>query len=386
MSRSFTTARALAVLGAALALLAVSPSARAADKKAANIDVVICLDVSNSMDGLIASAKARLWDIVNDLGKVKPSPNLRVGLYSYGHNNYPREKGWVRKELDLTTDLDSVYQKLNGLTTFGGEEYVARVCRDAISEQKWSEDKKSLKMIFVCGNEPANQDRQVHLKDVAQTALKKDIVINTIYCGPGNHPEAQGWREFAVMAEGRFASIDQQGGTVAIATPQDKKLAELSGKLNTTYVAYGKEQMRREKAVNQAAQDANASKLPGAAGPAAAAARATSKGGGLYRNSDWDLVDRLKDDPKFDITKVPENELCDELRKLKPEERVKYVKDQLEKRRGIQKEIMELSKERDEYIKKESKKNAKKGDKAFDEAVRGTLREQAARKGLTIPE
>ncbi|HKB41008.1 MAG TPA: vWA domain-containing protein [Gemmataceae bacterium] len=381
MSRSFTTARALAVLGAVLALLAVSPSARAADKKAANIDVVICLDVSNSMDGLIASAKAKLWDIVNDLGKVKPSPNLRVGLYSYGHNNYPRDRGWVRKELDLTTDLDSVYQKLNGLTTYGGDEYVARVCRDAISEQKWSEDKKSLKMIFVCGNEPANQDPQVHLKDVAQMALKKDIVINTIYCGPATHPEAKGWREFAVMAEGRFASIDQEGGTVAIATPQDKKLAELSGKLNTTYVAYGKEQMRREKAVNQATQDANAAKLPGAA-----AARATSKGGALYRNSDWDLVDRLIDDPKFDITKVPEKELCDELRKLKPEERVKYVKDQLEKRRGIQKEIMQLSKERDEYLKKESKKNAKKGDKAFDEAVRGTLREQAARKGLTIPE
>ena len=381
MTRLLSTSRALAVLGAALALLALSPAAQAADKKPANIDVVICLDVSNSMDGLIASAKAKLWDIVNDLGKVKPSPNLRVGLYSYGHNNYPREKGWVRKDLDLTTDLDSVYQKLNALTTFGGEEYVARVCRDAIAEQKWSEDKKSLKMIFVCGNEPANQDREVHLKNVAQMALKKDIVINTIYCGPARHPEAQGWRDFAVMAEGRFASIDQEGGTVAIATPQDKKLAELSGKLNTTYVAYGREQLRREKTANQAAQDANASKLPGAA-----AARATSKGGGLYRNSDWDLVDRFKDDPKFDITKVPEAELCDELRKLKPEERVKYVKEQLNKRLAIQKEITELSKERDEYIKKETKKSAKKGDKAFDEAVRGTLREQAARKGLTIPE
>src|SRR5262245_23425828 len=246
MSASFTTLRALGLLAATLALLAFSPAAQAADKdkKPADIDVVICLDVSNSMDGLIASAKAKLWDIVNDLGKVKPSPNLRVGLYSYGHNNYPREKGWVRKDLDLTTDLDSVYQKLNALTTYGGEEYVARVCRDAIAEQKWSGDKKALKMIFVCGNEPANQDRQVHLKDVAQMALKKDIVINTIYCGPANHPETKLWKDFAVMAEGRFASIDQQGGTVAIAAPQDKKLAELSGQLNTTYVAYGKAEVR----------------------------------------------------------------------------------------------------------------------------------------------
>ena len=70
------------------------------------------------------------------------------------------------------------------------------------------------------------------------------------------------------------------------------------------------------------------------------------------------------------------NELEDELRKLKPQERVQYVKDQLNKRLAVQKEITELSKKRDEYVKEEMKKNAKKGDKAFDEAVRSSLREQ----------
>ena len=36
------------------------------------IDVVIALDVSGSMSGLIASAKQRLWDIVNQLGRAQP--------------------------------------------------------------------------------------------------------------------------------------------------------------------------------------------------------------------------------------------------------------------------------------------------------------------------
>src|SRR5262249_58975069 len=110
MTRRLTTSWTLTVLGAALALGLLAPTAPAADKKAADIDVVICLDASNSMDGLIASAKVKLWDIVNDLGKIKPTPNLRVGLYSYGHNNYPANRGWVRKDVDLTTDLDAVYQ------------------------------------------------------------------------------------------------------------------------------------------------------------------------------------------------------------------------------------------------------------------------------------
>ena len=379
-----TRRRALPILAAALTLLAFTPGASAEDRArpvAADIDVVICLDVSGSMNGLIDSAKVKLWDIVNDLGKVKPTPNLRVGLYSYGHNTYPANRGWVRKDVDLTTDLDLVYKKLNALTINGGEEYVARVTRDAIVEQKWSSQKKALKLIFVCGNEPADQDKQVHLKDVSQLALKHDIIINTIYCGPAAHPEAQGWRDYARMCEGRFTNIDMNRGTVAVVTPQDKKLAELSARLNTTYVPYGRVELRKEKALNQTAQDANAAK----GGSGVAAARAVSKGSGLYRNADWDLVDKLKE-ANFDITKIPEDQLCDELKKMKPAERVQYVKDKLTRREAIQKEIAEISKKRTEYIRAEMKKTAKKGDRALDEAIRGTVRDQAAKKGIKVPE
>jgi hypothetical protein len=373
----------LALFGAAVALLAPSNTARAEDRKAAVVDVVLCLDVSGSMNHLIDSAKGKLWDIVNDLGKVKPAPRLRVGLYSYGHTFYDPKKGWVRKDADLTEDLDSVYQKLNSLNINGGEEYVARVCRDAIVEQKWSEDRKALKMIFVCGNEPVDQDKQVHLKDVAQMALKKDIIINTIYCERGRQflPEAKGWEDFARMAEGRYAPINMRRGTVAIAAPQDKKLQELSSKLNTTYVAYGTAEHRQFKAQNQAAQDANAARAPGAG-----AGRAATKGGALYRNSDWDIIDRMKDDPKFDITKIPEAELCDELRKLKPEERMAYIQKKKTEREAIQKEIVELSAQRAKYISEEMKKKATAGEKALDDAIRGTLREQANKKGIQIPD
>src|SRR5262249_10861534 len=149
--RTRTLARTSAWLMAAFAAVALHPALPAADETkpaAPNIDVAICLDVSGSMNGLIDSTKAKLWDIVNELGRVKPTPNLRVTLYSYGHTSYDPKKGWVRKESDFTTDLDAIYQKLNALTIRGGTEYVARVCRDALTEQKWSEDKNPLKVIF----------------------------------------------------------------------------------------------------------------------------------------------------------------------------------------------------------------------------------------------
>jgi len=76
------------VLAPAAGALRAAEEAKPAPK---DIDVVICLDVSNSMDGLIASAKVKLWDVVNDLAKIKPTPRLRVGLYSYGNDGYGRQ-------------------------------------------------------------------------------------------------------------------------------------------------------------------------------------------------------------------------------------------------------------------------------------------------------
>ena len=293
-----------------------------------DIDLVLCLDTSGSMDGLIESAKLRLWDIVNELAKVKPVPNLRVGLYSYGNNGHKPEAGWVRKELNLTTDLDDVYAKLNALKTNGGTELVARVSRDALRDQPWSRQANALKIVFVCGNEQVDQDKQVNLKDVAEQARKAGIIINTIYCGPDSDSIAPGWRTFALQCNGSYANIDQDRARAqqVIATPFDKPLLELNSKLNQTYVAYGAagaEKLSMQKAQDSAARQATA---PGMA-PAAALARVESKANSLYRNNAWDLVDRMKEDKSFDILKLKPDELPEELKKLKPEERLEYLKE-----------------------------------------------------------
>jgi hypothetical protein len=372
----------LGVPVAVLVLLLMGGALPAADPKPAAkaIDLVICLDVSNSMDGLIASAKVKLWDIVNELARAKPTPNLRVGLYSFGNDGYDRTVGWVRKDLDLTTDLDALYQKLNALTTRGGTEYVTRVCRDALKDQKWSTEKEALRLIFVCGNEPATQDPVVKLPDAAALAKEMDVLINPIYCGPDSSRDAASWKEYASLCGGRYASINQDRGAVAIATPMDKELADLSSKLSTTYVTYGR--AGKEKALNQVMQDANALR----SAPAAAAARAQAKGSGIYRADDWDLVDRQKRDAKFDVNKLSPEELSEEMRKMTPEQRTAHVKKKVAERDVLVKQINDLSNKRQLYINEQMKKNPSRADKAFDEAVRGSLREQGAKKGLVIPE
>ena len=377
MSRTLTALAALAVLAAA----AHGDEAKPQPKRQA-IDVVICLDVSGSMQGLAKSAQMKLWDVVNDLAKVQPTPDLRVALYSYGNNAYDRTTGWVRQEIDLTADLDRVSEKLSALKATkvpNSDEYVARVCRDAVERLKWSDDPKALKVIFVCGNESAEQDPEVKLKAVAESAVRKGIIINTIYCGNPSDADAPAWKEFARLAEGRFAAIDQDRGTVSVATPHDKELAELGTRLNGTFCFVGKD--AKAMAENQRRQDENALRL----GAPTAASRAESKGGGLYRFEGQDLVERLRQDPKFDVKKVPEAELPDALKKMTPEEREKHVRKLSGERAEIQEKINELAKKREAYIQAELKKKPSATDRAFDEAVRGALRDQARTKGIAIP-
>ena len=141
-----------------LALLTTGLTAAPPADKPKQVDLVLCLDTSNSMDGLIDSAKRKLWAVVNDLAKIEPAPTLRVALFSYGNNTYDAKAGWVRKDLDLTGDLDAVYKQLFALTTKGGTELVARVSQTALADLQWAADRDALKILFVCGNEPADQD------------------------------------------------------------------------------------------------------------------------------------------------------------------------------------------------------------------------------------
>ena len=397
MARSFHALAGVAafVLGVALPLTAADPPKTDAPKPVAAeslpVDLVLCLDVSGSMNGLIDSAKLRLWDVVNELARLKPTPKLRVSLYSYGATRYPADKGWVQKDLDLTDDLDEVYKVLNAYHTGGGEEYVARVTKAALDEQKWSAEKNALKLIFVCGNEPVDQDKQVTLDSVAAQAKKDGVIVNTIYCGPAGSDEEKGWGKFGALCGGRHANIDMNKAAqqVAVKTEYDEQILKLSTELNGTYVVYGKDgQMKCD---NQKAQDANAVKNVAAAGPGGGAAaptaalgRAESKASALYNCATWDLVDRMKE-KDFDLAKIKEEDLSDELKKLKPEERLPFLKKKAAEREEIQKKIAELSAKRQKKVDEERAKAPKSdGEKALDEALKGTVREQAKAKGFEV--
>jgi hypothetical protein len=365
-------------------LLAFPAFVRAADEPAKvvaddkpHIDIVFCIDCSGSMGPVIETAKRKVWAIVNQTAKAKPAPVLRIGLFGYGNRDQ------TARPFPLTDDLDEVYKNLMTFRDEGwGTEWVGWAVKRATDDMKWSEGKQVLKVIYVVGNETAHQGPdEVDYTKTAPQAIAKGIIVNAIYCGnvePQTGPPT--WREMAKLADGRYIEIAGDGGVVAINTPFDDDLAKLSTRLNSTYCAYGAQGLAG--AQNQVAQDQNASGF----GKHVAAERAAAKSSSaVYSNARWDLVDRSKQ-KDFKWEELKEAELPDDMKKMQPAERKAHVEKLSKERDEVQQQIKDLATKRDSYIKEESAKKGLTGDKAFDNAIRESLKEQAEKKGYKFAE
>jgi Mg-chelatase subunit ChlD len=364
---------------AALATLTALAAHAAADTVPANdarrdVDLVIALDISGSMEGLIESAKQRLWDITNELAQARPTPQLRVAILSYGRPSYGEQSGFVRVDLPFTADLDAVNATLFAFQTDGGDEYVSRAIQTSLDALQWSQDAHALKIVFVAGNESAEQDPRLTLERATAEAARRGIVVNAIYCGDDGNADARGWQKVAASTNGLYASIDQNAAAVAnIATPFDARLAALNDELNGTYIAFGSDGARGRE--NLVAQDRNAAAMS----PAASASRIVTKAGVLYR-SEWDLVDALESGKKLE--EIPVDELPAELQALLPAEREAYVRDKAEAREGLQQEIGALAAERSKYIAEQSREQV--AERGLDTAILEGIREVAATKGFSF--
>lgn len=356
-------------------------------KKAADaprIELALLLDTSNSMDGLINQARAQLWKVVNDLATAQKNgktPDLRVALYEYGNQGLPSDGGFVRQVQPFTDDLDKVSEELFALTTNGGDEYCGRVIESATQGLKWSENDEDLKLIVIAGNEPFTQG-PVDYKKACGEAIAKGIVINTIFCGDRNEGVQTQWEEGAKLADGTYSSIDQNQQIAGIPTPFDDELAKLGGEINKTYVFFGRAEVRRGLATNQAAQDANAAGLGGAI----AADRAAAKGGRAY-SFKFDLVDRYAGDKEV-LEQIEDEELPAELVGKSDEGRKQILAKKSAERKKIQKRISELTEKRKAYIAEERKKQIAAGvkEKSLDEALIDSLRTQAEKKDFSFEE
>jgi len=341
------------------------------------IQIALLLDTSNSMDGLINQAKSQLWKIVNEFALARKNgkiPPLQIALYEYGNNSIPADVGYIRQVLGLTTDLDRISEELFQLKTNGGDEYCGEVIKKATKDLQWSTKNNVLKIIFIAGNEPFTQGSYSYQKSCKE-ASTKGIIINTIFCGNRDEGIRTNWKDGADLADGAYSNIDQNQQITYISAPQDDEINRLGQELNKTYLGYGVR--GKEAKALQSAQDANAASVASEVLVQRSAAKASAQ----YSNEQWDLVDAAKKDPSI-VTKLETEQLPEEMRTMKGDERNKYIDDKYKKRKEIQSSINKLNDERRKYVEEEQKKNSK--DNTLDKAMMSAIRKQAQKRNYSF--
>lgn len=342
------------------------------------IQVALLLDTSNSMDGLIDQAKSRLWTIVNTLTTLKykgQAPQVEIALYEYGNDGL-NDENYIRQVTPLTQDLDLVSEKLFALKTNGGSEYCGAVIRDASMNLNWDGNEKSMKLIYIAGNEAFDQGN-INYREVISKAKGRNIYTNTIFCGSREEGIQTYWQNGADLGEGKFFNIDSNRKVIYIETPYDVKISQYNSDLNNTYISYGLQGSEYKN--KQSRQDSNAEMLS----PSSAVERVVSKSKkNAYKNDHWDLVDKAEKDKSY-LSSIKEDQLPSELKGKSREEINKIVTQKSADREKIQKEIEILAGKRQEFLESELKKRGRSEADDLGKAIEKSILELAKKNGYS---
>lgn len=354
-------------------------SARLA-RQAAEIEVVFVLDTTGSMRGLIQAAKEKIWSIASSMTQAKNAPTIRIGLVAY------RDRGdaYVTRVVDLSADLDSVYATLMDFQAAGGgdgPESVNQALHDALHKISWGRSGNAYQTIFLVGDAPPHMDYQdeIQYPEILSAARQQGIVVNTIQCGNLGDTRSK-WQHIASLAAGDYFQVEQSGGAVAMSTPFDRKLADLSKELDATRMYYGDAETKRKQARKMDATE----KLHDKASDASRARRAAfnvSESGKLNRVGEGDLVEDVISG-RVKLEEVEAEKLPASISVMSPAGQLRAIQETAGKRKDLHSKIGELAEQRAEYL---AKKVAEEGGArdSLDVQLYDSVRKQAKQKGLT---
>jgi hypothetical protein len=374
MKLSIITTRVFVLAAAAL----LSTAAFSESDAKSTVEVAFVLDTTGSMGGLIEGAKRKIWSIATAIVDSNPDADIRMGLVAY------RDIGddYVTKTFDLTTDIQDLYARLLELKARGGGDWpesVNEALDVAVNKLQWTLGSDTRRIVFLVGDAPPHMDYAQDIKypTTLAVAKQKGIIVNAVLAGEARDTERV-WRDIAQNGNGRFIPIPQDGGKVVIIeTPYDDDIIILQKQINGTVIPYGPRafQKRTEDKTMQLSQVA-------AAAPAAASEMASYLNKRAMVSSeavtgDGDLVSDVAAG-RQKLASVKDEELPDNLRALKPEQRAAELDKQMKDRKALNEKLAALVAKRDKYVTEHREKSPPKAS-SFDRAVEETLRAQIKR-------
>jgi hypothetical protein len=244
----------------------------------------------------------------------------------------------------------------------------------------WNQNQQTYKVIFLVGDAPAHMDYQDDVKYPATMAVaqSKGIIVNTIQAGQDPATTAN-WQQLARLGNGYYFQVEQTGNAVAIATPFDKKLAQLSTRMDDTRLYYGNKQ-EKTKQKRKISATTKLRKLASEESLARRAAFNVAPSGKTNFLGNGELVDAISSG-RVDLSSIANEDLPASIQAMKPDQQKIVIREKARQRDILEREIKVLAEKRNNYLKQEVKQTEGIKD-SLDAKIYSAIRTQAGGKGL----
>lgn len=345
------------------------------------LDIVFVIDISGSTGGILASVRSKFWEIQNEIARLEPTPNYRLGIVCMGRPSFKKENNYVSIISDLTNDIDAAafpFFEIKDVTA-PGNYFMGHALDVAVNEISWSEHPNSIRMMFVAGN--GKPSAGPGYRKPVRDAKEKGITIHSLYFLTYSNPSEQAeWKSISDETGGKFNVIGLKEPAIVLEKPYDGELLrEASGMINTTYVYYGTDGPDRFE--KQADLDMEAELQ----GENQVEARVFFKATQLYqgKNASWDLIDYMNNGG--DIMKISMKKVDESLAAMTDAEYRMHLQEVNYERKEYISIIKMLSTQRETFLseKREKMQNYRFG-KTFFGVVNKTIVETAERYGFVL--
>ena len=206
------------------------------------IDLVFCIDVSGSTNGLLELLGERLPDIINEIKQSNSSAIVRVSIVGYGRPSFGETNGYSKVIIDLTDDFDFIINELFSIPANieFGKQHVGMAIQTATKNVSWSKEANTIKVIYLMGNGMVNLGDYEYQK-ACEEAMAAKITVNALYWKSYfKLDEIAGWKRVAELGKGGYYAVEPSSKFFLMDTPYDvAMLRELNFLLNNTFVHYG---------------------------------------------------------------------------------------------------------------------------------------------------
>ena len=316
------------------------------------VDVVFCLDLSSSSNGLIDHFRNHLWDYWYFFNQCQPKPQYRIAVVTYARFSYGKSNGYSKVQKDLGTDFEMLSNILFKIPSKieKGDQYVGSALNTCLNKISWSKDPDAKKIIFLVGNGDVTTGKE-DLDVVLDKLISQNISVQTIYCiAPGERRAILGWYKIAQKSDGKNSTIslrhqnfDQLNGF------NIERFRILNRKYNNTYLYYGKGGKVRRRILQDEDNHIYVTNTEGFR------YRAMYKLSDSYqkKNYSWDLVELYNKNPVA-IVGIDRKFLNETCRSLTDEQLKMYIIYKKYERKKIASLISEMLQEKETKDKKEN--------------------------------